>query len=107
MPTLKKPNRVPWLPPPPKPFEGLKASNEEIYRNVYNTARWRAIRDQVRQQEPLCRLCGKRATHTVDHIIPIKNGGDPWDRSNLQGLCWACNKRKTGKQAKGGVGSKD
>ena len=33
----------------------------------------------------------------VDHIIPIKMGGDPLDINNQQTLCYPCHKRKTKK----------
>lgn len=31
----------------------------------------------------------------VDHVIPIRGGGDPWDHNNLQGLCHEDHARKT------------
>ncbi|MFQ5786576.1 MAG: HNH endonuclease [Thermodesulfobacteriota bacterium] len=33
----------------------------------------------------------------VDHIIAIANGGNQWDKSNLQVLCNICHKKKTAK----------
>ncbi|RSV15185.1 HNH endonuclease [Sphingomonas sp. ABOLF] len=48
------------------------------------------LRKQVRDEEPLCRLClaeGRtRATEQVDHIVPLSRGGSN-ERSNFQGLC--------------------
>jgi 5-methylcytosine-specific restriction endonuclease McrA len=88
------------MPEAPKAFETLKAANTKEYKEVYNTSRWRKLRAVVRMEEPICRECGKDATHTVDHIQPIKDGGAIWDRNNLQGLCKACNADKTRKQGK-------
>ncbi|MBD2612379.1 MAG: HNH endonuclease [Nostoc sp. ZfuVER08] len=44
-----------------------------------------------------CRSCGKTATETnltIDHIIPLARGGQN-DISNLQTLCFTCNRQKT------------
>ena len=66
----------------------------------YASARWRALRLAVLQDEPFCRFChaaGRRVlTVDIDHIQ--KHGGDPvlfWSRANLQGLCKSCHTRKT------------
>lgn len=43
-----------------------------------------------------CQSCGKATQEgelTVDHIIPLANGGSN-DISNLQTLCRSCNSRK-------------
>ena len=66
----------------------------------YDTARWKRVRLEVLQAEPLCRHCvarGRRTpTQEIDHVI--KHGGDAdrfWNRRNLQGLCKACHTIKT------------
>lgn len=58
-------------------------------------SRWRKVRAQVIEEEPTCRLrldarCTVIST-TADHIVPLKYGGDPLDRANLQGACGHCN----------------
>lgn len=73
------------------------------WRKWYSTARWRALRDQVLQRDPLCRCeqCQGGARRVVpstvvDHIVPHR--GDPdlfWDPANLQGLSKAHHDRKT------------
>jgi 5-methylcytosine-specific restriction protein A len=64
----------------------------------YNTARWKGkhgLRNQVRQEEPLCRACG-RVTEHIDHIEPHRNNEAKFfDRANLQGLCAVCHAEKT------------
>jgi 5-methylcytosine-specific restriction enzyme A len=43
-----------------------------------------------------CQSCGKtqlEAQLTIDHIIPLALGGQN-DISNLQTLCWTCNRQK-------------
>ena len=80
-------------------FDRPRSDEEiDIYKSVYNTSRWRAIRDLVRQRDPVCRMCNVEPTHTIDHIKPIRNGGDAWDMDNMQGLCKRCNISKTSKQ---------
>ena len=34
-------------------------------------------------------------TPSLDHIVPISQGGDVYDIDNMQTLCWPCHKRKT------------
>lgn len=36
-----------------------------------------------------------RSFFDVDHIVAITNGGDMWDKQNLQVLCIDCHKKKT------------
>lgn len=63
-----------------------------------SSRRWRALRDRVVAEEPLCRLqlscCTVRST-TADHIIPVKNRPDlKYVRGNLRGACQPCNMRR-------------
>lgn len=55
--------------------------------------RWKRIRSQTLQSEPLCRLClagGKTVPATVvDHIVPLAEGGTH-ESGNLQPLCKRC-----------------
>lgn len=62
-------------------------------RHVYNSKRWRLLREAVLTDHPLC-PCGHIATD-VDHIKPIQRNGDPWAPTNLQALCARCHGRKT------------
>ncbi|MBE9214761.1 HNH endonuclease [Plectonema cf. radiosum LEGE 06105] len=44
-----------------------------------------------------CQSCGKQNAEsqlTIDHIIPLVRGGSN-DISNLQTLCFTCNRQKT------------
>lgn len=58
--------------------------------------RWKAVRAQVLAGNPKCAVatCGNAAT-TVDHIIPLTKGGNPYDLANLQPMCRACNGAKS------------
>ena len=48
------------------------------------------IRNQMLGQP--CVICGK-VSDSIDHKIPISRGGTN-DISNLQPMCWDCNRRK-------------
>ena len=41
----------------------------------------------------VCIYCGQDA-NTVDHIVPIKGGGDPIALDNMVACCTRCNSRK-------------
>lgn len=60
---------------------------------IYHTPRWRALRRRILDATPYC-PCGALASH-VDHVIPLRQGVDPFDEANLQALCAACHSRKT------------
>ena len=65
----------------------------------YQSARWRNIRAAVLRDNPLCCGCQTKGVlqlaKVVDHIVPIKLGGERFERSNLQGLCVPCHNAKT------------
>ena len=72
-------------------------------KRFYNSKAWIALRNAFRIQNPLCvnvDQCGG-ATHTIDHIKAISEGGARLDPANLQALCKSCNASKTAKQRKG------
>ena len=67
--------------------------------------RWRALREQVLREEPLCRECASKgitkASAEVDHIVPRAHSGSD-DRENLQGLCGPCHSAKTMRESVAG-----
>ena len=73
-------------------------------KNIYWTNRWKKARAIVLAEEPLCRRCGQFGIVTqatvIDHVIEIKDGADPFDRSNLMPLCAGCHNSKTAEVAK-------
>lgn len=66
---------------------------------IYDSPAWRALRARVLREEPVCRLCGINPSRDADHIIPVDQGGAPYDRDNVQGLCRPCHVAKTRAQA--------
>jgi len=72
--------------------------NESFYVNaarnkIPNKLRWDIwVRDNY-----TCLHCGKRRDLSIDHIIPVKNGGRTVEE-NLQTLCKPCNSKKGTKE---------
>lgn len=56
--------------------------------------RWMSMRHVVLVEEPVCRVCGRKASAQVDHIVPLCKGGTDV-RDNLQGICDECHDIKT------------
>lgn len=62
------------------------------------------MRRIVLAEEPLCRMClamepPRYTPSTIaDHITPKAEGGSD-ERSNYQGACDSCSKRKTGRES--------
>lgn len=76
-----------------------KGRQNDPFRKIYSSRRWRAVRALHLQEEPLCRDCRNEgrvtAAEMVDHIKPIRQGGDPFDDANLQSLCWSHHSAKS------------
>jgi 5-methylcytosine-specific restriction endonuclease McrA len=58
-----------------------------------NTAAWRRARAAQLARQPWCSTCPATTDLTVDHIIPLAQGGTD-DPSNLRTLCRRCNGRR-------------
>jgi 5-methylcytosine-specific restriction endonuclease McrA len=61
---------------------------------IYRSPRWQFEPTRQLEREPDCRVCGAPATH-ADHLIPLAEGGAPFDASNLGSLCKPCHLEKT------------
>lgn len=94
MPTLPKKQRPDWL-PKYQPFERMNIDT------FYHSQRWRKTRKLYLKNNPLCVMCKEKGLlvngNVVDHVIPIKKGGEPLDLHNLQTLCFKCHSSKSGK----------
>lgn len=60
------------------------------------TQRWKRLSAHLRAQQPFCTRCGAVDDLTVDHIVPLSAGADPYNPTNLQVLCRRCNSQKGG-----------
>jgi 5-methylcytosine-specific restriction protein A len=56
----------------------------------YHSAVWRKVSRAFKSCHPICAVCGREPTQEIDHIVRLKDGGLPYDWSNLQGLCSSC-----------------
>ena len=79
--------------------EKAKGGWDKDSNKFYNSKRWIAVRNMFRELFPLCQACLRLGKHTpmhaVDHIKPLKEGGDPFDFTNLESLCESCHNRKS------------
>jgi 5-methylcytosine-specific restriction endonuclease McrA len=57
-------------------------------QRLYQSAAWKRLRAQTLSEEPQCRApgCGRPSTQ-ADHIVPLRDGGAPLERGNVQALC--------------------
>jgi len=66
------------------------------WRWVYKSRRWQGLRRQVLAEQPWCAVAGcHELSRDVDHIVPLQEGTDPFDRAGLQGLCKRHHSAKT------------
>jgi 5-methylcytosine-specific restriction endonuclease McrA len=52
-------------------------------KKAHHSADWKRARAAILRESDICWLCGREGADTVDHIVAIKDGGAPLDRSNL------------------------
>ena len=76
-----------------------KLCTNHLYSNLVIATSWPDLRIQVFDRDnKTCKICNGRFDYSeleADHIIPIALGGDQWDKSNIQTLCYYCHKIKT------------
>jgi len=88
--------RRPWQ-APRRAQTGRKVSTM-----FYTSKEWRSVRSVKLKLNILCENCeqhNRTALATmVDHIIPIRLGGDALELDNLQSLCTRCHNRKSGQE---------
>jgi 5-methylcytosine-specific restriction endonuclease McrA len=57
--------------------------------------RWRRIRLEVLQRDGrICWMCKQPGADSVDHLIPLSRGGDPYAKGNLAAAHMSCNLRR-------------
>jgi len=88
--------------PPTKQVKTTKQYSNESAGNFYSSSAWVKLRNYKRLLNPICESCEKLGLvipyHTIDHIKPITEGGEPLELENLQTLCRQCHAIKTGKE---------
>ena len=83
--------------PQPKRRKGMHERTHVEKR--YNTTQWRQYRRTFLSRNPLCVQCGRVAT-VVDHITPVRLGGEFWAPDNHAAMCAACHNAKSGSESK-------
>lgn len=74
-------------------------------RRFYQSPAWRALREQVLEEEPICMICHRAPATCADHIKPVEEHPElALVRSNCQGACWSCHSAKTASKD-GGFGN--
>lgn len=96
---------------PRRPWEPERSTKKTTFSNnehvhLYHTTQWRKLRKAKLAINPLCECdaCKKRSValpaNVVDHIKPVKDGGDFWSMENLQSMNSTCHNRKSATERK-------
>ena len=89
--------------------QGVTEYAAHSFKNtLYHTKQWKALRLAMLRDEPTCRECrlaGEvKLASVLDHIQPVRLGGEMWDTNNLQPLCYRCHARKSQSEKQKGRG---
>jgi 5-methylcytosine-specific restriction protein A len=76
-----------------KKYEKFKSTSRPSRADRGYDANWKRLSKQLRLLQPYCSFCKRTKDLTVDHIVPLSNGGFTVE-SNLQVLCRSCNSSK-------------
>ncbi len=83
----------------------MESPEAREHKAFYDSSTWRKFRLELLRREPLCRVCRAAGCVTlaemVDHIVPIRLGGDRLSWANVQPLCARCHQVKRGEEAHG------
>jgi 5-methylcytosine-specific restriction endonuclease McrA len=77
-----------------KAFSGKR----EFYTTEYNTTAWRKLREARLRRDPICQGCKRAMANVLDHIKPVRLGGEFWNEENHQPLCDKCHNSKSAKE---------
>jgi len=72
-------------------------------RLLYSTTRWEQVRREVIARDPVCNLCGMRASAVAHHkkraqTYAVGNPDLFFDVSNLEGVCKPCHDAETSRE---------
>jgi hypothetical protein len=69
---------------------------EGPHGRIYSSRRWKALRTELVSAHPYCARCSKRGGRLYcDHRVELKDGGAPFERSNIEALFAPCHTLKT------------
>lgn len=69
---------------------------KEIEKKLYSISRWKTMSQELRKENEICQLCGKRKSEEVHHIFPFMHQFEDireevfLDKDNLICLCSDC-----------------
>ncbi|UCE05176.1 MAG: HNH endonuclease [bacterium] len=76
----------------------LKPGSDKQVDPFYGSIRWKRFRAYYIKRHPFCEMCLEQGLpilgEIVDHIIPIREGGQKLSSDNAQSLCRKCHARK-------------
>ena len=79
-----------------------KSYSKPEHAKLYNSRRWRGLRNLYYKRNPLCVECSNnnilKEEYCVDHIKPVSEGGEFYEWKNLQTLCRSCHAKKTARE---------
>ncbi|WP_257399138.1 HNH endonuclease [Campylobacter lari] len=81
-----------------KHYDAFKRDRDSS--SFYYSVEWKKLRSSFINDNPFCFKCGRFAK-IVDHVIPIRQGGEKLNVTNLQSLCMTCHNKKTKEELKG------
>jgi 5-methylcytosine-specific restriction protein A len=67
---------------------------------IYDRRRWALLRRKRLSLNSICQACGDELARDVDHVVPIEQGGAPFDLANTQALCGSCHSKKTNREVR-------
>lgn len=86
-----------------KPKQQHTSKTSMFANEIHSSSRWRKTSILYREAHPICEACLKASKEgdqsrekragminlatSVDHIVPLFAGGEPFDWNNLQALC--------------------
>lgn len=76
---------------------GVERKTDKPIPVEYGSYQWKQMRQEKLKASPTCEMCCAKPSEHIDHIQPVADGGDFFDRSNLQALCRSCHTSKTHK----------
>jgi len=63
----------------------------------YVSAAWRKLMEELyAERGRTCEQCGRTSTRLFgDHIVELRDGGAPLDKSNVKIMCGSCHQKKS------------
>lgn len=82
----------------PDPRRSKSQARDTPQDKRYWSGAWRKAREAYLGHHPACVVCG-RVAKVVDHVTPVRQGGEFWDSANWQSMCTRCHNTKSGREA--------